>query len=288
MVAAARGTSKRVTQKGIVPVARQVITYFLMTLVAITTVGPFIVMLSASLTKNLAFITLQMKLIPNPIVLENFDTLFKKTMVLRWLLNSVYTTGVATIGAVLTSSIAGYAFARGDFLGKEIIFTAFLGILMMPATASIVPQFIVLARMGLINTYTALIGPAFASIFGTFMLRQHYLSIPQDYDDAAYIDGANIYQIYWKVLLPQITPALATLAVLRFMGHWNSFLYPMIMTSKNELRTLTVGLGTVYTRGTNAGLDMAGAVVAFLPTFLIFILGQKYIIEGVALSGVKG
>jgi multiple sugar transport system permease protein len=159
---------------------------------------------------------------------------------------------------------------------------------MMPNTAMIVPQFVVLSRLNLVNTYTALIGPWFASAFGTFMMRQQYLSIPRDYDDAATIDGANLWQIYGNVLLPQLKPAMVTLAVLRFMGNWNSFLYPMIVTSKAHLRTLTVGLGTVARSGGDAGLDMAGAVIGFLPTFIIFILGQKYITQGIALSGVKG
>lgn len=184
--------------------------------------------------------------------------------------------------------MAGYAFARGDFWGKNVIFTLFLGILMMPDTALIVPQFVVLSRLDLVNTYTALIGPWFASIFGTFLMRQAYLSIPRDYDDAATIDGANLWQNWWNVLMPQVKPAMATLAVLRFMGNWNSFFYPMIVTTKSDMRTLTVGLGTVARAGGDAGLDMAGAVVGFLPTLLVFILMQRYIIRGISLSGVKG
>jgi multiple sugar transport system permease protein len=208
-------------------------------------------------------------------------------MAFRWLFNSFFVAIVSTVGGVITSTMAGYAFARGNFLGKNIIFILFLGILMMPDTAVIVPQFIVLSRLNLVNTYTALIGPWFASIFGTFLMRQQFLSIPRDYDDAATIDGANLWQIYWRVLLPQVKPAMATLAVLRFMGNWNSFLYPMVVTSRAEMRTLTVGLGTVARAGGDAGLDMAGAVVGFLPTFIIFILLQKYIIQGISLSGIK-
>ena len=265
-----------------------VVTYAVMIGVAVSTVGPFVIMLSVSLTKDIRFITFPMPLLPNPFTLENFDLLFSKTMAGRWLFNSFYTATVATLGGVITSAAAGYAFARGEFWGRDFLFMLFLGILMMPATALIVPLFIVLARLGLINTYTALIGPWFASIFGTFMLRQQYLSIPRDYDDAATIDGASLFQIWWQVLLPQLKPAMATLAILRFMGHWNSFLYPMIVTSKAHLRTLTVGLGTVVRSGGDAGLDMAGAVLGFMPTFLIFMIGQKYIIQGVALSGIKG
>lgn len=265
------------------------VSYPILFVVAITTIGPFVIMLSASLTKDLRAITLPMKLIPDPITFANFEVLFRKTMVLHWMLNSFVVAGVATVGAVLTSSMAGYAFARGSFLGKSILFALFLSIMMVPTEARIVPIFIVLSRLGLVNTYAALIGPGFASIFGTFMLRQHYLSIPRDYDDAALIDGANRFQIYAKVLLPQLKPAMATLAVLRFMGMWNDFLYPLIVTTRQEMRTLTVGLTTVTLTGSSpVGVEMAGAVLGFVPTFIVFLIGQKYMIEGVSLSGLKG
>ncbi|MYC93745.1 MAG: carbohydrate ABC transporter permease [Caldilineaceae bacterium SB0661_bin_32] len=267
---------------------RETIIYILMAAVAITTVGPFLIMLSVSLTQNIRFITFPIELIPTPMTLENFQTLFARTDALRWLFNSVYVAVISTLGGVITSSMAGYAFARGNFWGKNVIFMLFLGILIMPDTALIVPQFVVLSRLGLVNTYTALIGPWFASIFGTFLLRQAYLSIPRDYDDAATIDGANLWQNWWHVLMPQVVPTMATLAVLRFMGNWNSFFYPMIVTSKSDMRTLTVGLGTVARSGGDAGLDMAGAVLGFLPTLIVFVLMQRYIIRGISLSGVKG
>lgn len=267
--------------------AANVIVYILMIAVALSTLGPFVIMVLVSLTKNAFSISFPLRL-PNPPVLANFMLLFQKTMIVRWLENSFFVCGVGTLGALITSSMAGYAFARGDFWGRDVLFLAFLAILMVPETAKIVPLYVILAKLKLVNTYWALIGPWFASIFGTFMLRQAYLSIPRDYDDAAIIDGASLFQIYWRVLLPQIAPSLATLAVLRFMGQWNEFLYPMIVTSKAYLRTLTVGLATVYSQSGAAGLDMSGAVIGFLPTFTLFLIGQKYIIQGVAMSGIKG
>ncbi|MEM7536011.1 MAG: carbohydrate ABC transporter permease [Chloroflexota bacterium] len=269
-------------------VVRETIIYLIMIIVAVTTVGPFLIMISVSLTENIRFITFPISLIPAPFTFENFQTLFSRTDAAIWLFNSIYVAVVSTLGGVITSAMAGYAFARGNFWGKNVIFTLFLGILMMPDTALIIPQFVVLSRLGLVNTYTALIGPWFASIFGTFLMRQAYLSIPRDYDDAAIIDGANLWQIWWRVLTPQVTATMATLAVLRFMGNWNSFFYPMIVTSKSDMRTLTVGLGTVARAGGDAGLDMAGAVIGFLPTLIIFVLMQRYIIGGISLSGVKG
>lgn len=267
---------------------RTALTYLLMLLVAISTIGPFVIMLSVSLTEDMRFLLFPINVIPRPITLENFQLLFARTLALRWMYNSFHVATIATIGGVFTSALAGYAFARGNFIGRNLLFYVFIGILVMPDTALIIPQYILLADLGLVNSYTALIGPWFASIFGTFLMRQQFLSIPRDYDDAARIDGANIFQTFWRVLLPQLAPAMATLAILRFMGNWNSFLYPLIVTTKAEMRTLPVGLGTVARSGGDAGLDMAGAVLGFLPTFIVFLLGQRYIIQGVSLSGLKG
>ena len=268
--------------------ALNIVAYVVMIGVAASTIGPFVIMLSVALTERVSTITFPMKIIPDPFSLANFILLLNSTMALRWLFNSAYVATIATLGGVITSTMAGYAFARGEFVGKILLFSLFLGILIMPNEALIVPQFVVLSRLGLVNTYTALIGPWFASIFGTFFMRQQYLGIPRDYDDAAIIDGANLWQIYAIVLLPQLKPAIVTLGILRFMGNWNAFLYPMIVTSRAHLRTLPVGLGTVARAGGDAGLDMAGAALGFIPTFLVFVIGQKYIIQGVSLSGVKG
>ena len=267
---------------------RTVITYLLMGVLAVSTVGPFIIMLSVSLTQNIRFLLFPIDLIPNPITLENFQLLFDRTLALRWTYNSFYVALVSTLGGVFTSTMAGYAFARGDFIGRNVLFYMFVGILIMPETALIIPQYIMLSDLGLVNSYTALIGPWFASIFGTFLMRQQFLSIPRDYDDAARIDGANIFDTWLRVLMPQLVPAMVTLGILRFMGNWNSFLYPLIVTTKAEMRTLPVGLGTVARSGGDAGLDMAGAVLGFVPTFVVFLLGQRYIIQGVSLSGLKG
>jgi len=270
-------------------VARNALVLALLVLLAVTTIAPFVIMLVVSVQRNMVAIIFPLPIDPRGFSLDNFTTLFRQTKVLRWLLNSMYVTSVGTCSTVLTSSLAAYAFARGEFIGKNVIFVLLMAILMVPESARIVPIYIILSRLGLVNTYWALIGPWFASAFGTFLLRQYYLGIPRDYDDAALIDGAGTFRIYWSVLLPQLGPALATLTIIRFMAQWNEFLYPMIVTSKADMRTLTVGLGTVVRAGgPDAGLTMAGAAMGFIPTFIIFMIGQRYIIQGVALSGLKG
>ncbi len=287
-----RGTTlqKYLTARRLSGSLRNSAAYVVLAVVAVTTIMPFLVMFVYSITWNPVSLTFPVKWIPDPMTLYNYGVLFARTQIVRWIINSFIVCGISTAGALITSSMAGYAFARGDFFGKNVLFVLFLGILMVPLEARIVPVFIVLAKLNLVNTYAALIGPSFASIFGTFMLRQFYLGIPRDYDDAAVIDGANRFQVYHRVLLPQIVPALATLAVLRFMGTWNDFLYPLVVTTSATMRTVTVGLATIITGASvgGVGIDMAGAVVGFVPTLFFFLLGQRYLVEGISLSGVKG
>ena len=268
----------------------QVLSYLFLAVLAVTTLGPFVVMVSASLSPDLPILTFPLPLIPRPIGLQNYVLLFSKTLVARWLWNSTYVTTVGTIAMLLTSSMAGYAFARGEFIGKTVLFMAFLGILMVPMTVRIVPIYMLLSKLHWVNTYWALIGPWSASAFGTFFMRQQFASIPQDYDDAAIVDGASKFQVLFRVLLPQVKPGLVTLGILRFMSHWNDFLYPMMLTSKPAMRTLTVGLSTLGREHVEigAGFEMAGAVMGFLPTFLLFLVGQRFIVEGISLTGVKG
>jgi multiple sugar transport system permease protein len=266
----------------------QVLSYLFLVALAAVTLGPFVVMMSASLTPEMNVLIFPLSLIPNPIGLDNYIELFSRTLVARWLWNSTVVTTVGTIAMLLTSSMAGYAFARGEFIGKTVLFMAFLGILMVPMTVRIVPIYMLMSKLHWINTYWVLIGPWSASAFGTFFMRQQFASIPQDYDDAAIVDGASKFQVLFRVLLPQVKPGLVTLGILRFMSHWNDFLYPMILTSKPAMRTLTVGLSTMHFWTGAAGLQMAGAVMGFLPTFVLFLIGQRFIVEGITLTGIRG
>ena len=262
--------------------------YAILISLALITLGPFLIMTSVALSPNYTILIFPVRFIPNPIGLENFHAIFGQTLVVRWMLNSTLVATTVTLSTIVTASMAGYAFARGDFVGKEFVFALFLGIMMMPGVVSMVPRFIIISRMHLVNTYWALILPHATSIFGTFMLRQYYTTIPKDYDDAALLDGASIFQIYSRVLLPQIKPALATLGTLIFLQQWNDFMYPLIITSRAEMRTLTVGLATMVREEGAAGIEMAGAVLTFLPTFVVYLFAQKHLIQGIALSGLKG
>ncbi|MHB0875509.1 MAG: carbohydrate ABC transporter permease [Anaerolineae bacterium] len=269
-------------------VAKVFLTYVLLFAISVLTIGPFVIMLSVSLRANYSYMSFPISIIPPIPSLDNYARLFHQTMIGRWVLNSVFVSSSTTILQVLTCSMAGFAFARGTFPGREALFWVFMGTLMVPGTVTLVPLFIILSRLGWVDTYAALIIPSATSIFGTFLVRQYFMSIPRDYDDAAKMDGANLWQIYSRVILPLGKPALATLATLTFLGHWNDFLYPLIVTTRGIMRPLTVGLATMVIQQGGAGVQMAGATITFIPTFIIFLVMQRYVVQGIALSGVKG
>jgi len=218
-----------------------------------------------------------------------YTTLFRssRSLIGRWILNSVVITAGVTTLQLITCSMSGYAFARGTFFGRDFLFWLFMATLMIPSTVTIIPLFIVITALGWANTYAGLILPHATSIFGTFLMRQYFKSIPPDYDDAARIDGANRWHIYWWVLLPLTGPALATLGTLTFLHAWNDFLFPLIVTSSGDMFPLVVGLATLVKQGGNAGFTLAGATVSFVPTFAFFLLMQRYLVRGIALSGLR-
>ncbi|MBV7329490.1 carbohydrate ABC transporter permease [Chloroflexi bacterium TSY] len=267
---------------------KRLLTYAILIAVTALTIRPFLYMISISVRPDFSFMYFPLSLIPEEVGWNNYQLLFRHSLIERWILNSAVIAVSITLLQLFTCSMAGYAFARGDFPGRDTIFWIFMGTLMIPSTVIIVPMFILMSMLGWVDSYYALIVPASTSIFGTFLLRQNFKGVPKDYDDAAYIDGANRFDIYWRILLPLSRPALATLATLTFLAHWNDFLYPLIMTQSLEMRPLTVGLATMVVQQGQAGVQMAGATITFIPTFLFFFIMQRYVVRGITLSGVKG
>jgi len=280
-------TGRRVQPEG--ALARVAAVYVLLIAVAAVMVGPFVIMVSASLRPNLLYLAFPMPLIPPAPGLDNYALIFGQTLFGRWILNSAIISISVTLLQVTTCSMAGFAFARGAFPGRDLIFWIFMATLMIPSSVAIVPTFIVIAQLGLPNTYPGLIVPSSTSIFGTFLMRQFFKTIPLDYDDAARIDGATRWQIYAQVVLPLTKPALATLGTLTFLATWNDFLFPLVVTSSAEMFPLTVGLSTLVTRTIGqAGFRMAAATLGFVPTFVFFLAMQRHVVRGFALSGLKG
>lgn len=208
----------------------------------------------------------------------------------RFVLNTVFFALAITLGQVITSSLAAFAFARLRFPGRKQVFFAYLATLMIPATVTMIPSYILLRELGWVNTYQAVILPSIFTAYGTFMLRQFFLTIPREIEDAARIDGCSPLGLYWRIALPLSTPALAALSIVAFVGSWRTFMWPLIVSSSEDLFNLPLGLSLfrgIYT-DPDWPLLMAGSMIMTLPMILVFIAGQRYFVEGIRLGAVKG
>ncbi|MCK5306206.1 MAG: carbohydrate ABC transporter permease [Candidatus Omnitrophica bacterium] len=223
-------------------------------------------------------------------VWSNYRTVIEKIPFARFYWNSIIVAFCVTIGQVFTSAMAGYAFSRLSFPGRDKLFFGYLATMMIPQAVILVPVFILMTWLNWIDSYKALIVPAMFSAYGTFMLRQFFMTIPVDLEDAAKIDGCNYIRIFWSIILPLSKPALATLTVFTFMGSWMNFMWPLIVTNRVEMKTLPVGLAYFQETGfgTQYELLMAGAFMAVIPLVLIFIFTQRFFVEGIKMQGIKG
>lgn len=206
----------------------------------------------------------------------------------RLFLNSALLAGCAAVGQVLTSAAAAYAFARLRFPGRDRVFLAFLSVLIMPAVVLLVPRFLMIDALGWVDSYTGLISTELVSVWGIFFLRQSFLTLPRDVEDAARLDGAGEWTIFWRVMLPLAKPALATLALLAFVDQWKNFLWPLIATRSLEMQVVELGLARFHgLYASNWPYQMAAAVIATVPLFVAFLVAQRYFIRGVPLAASR-
>ena len=267
------------------------LSFTLVALGALVMVLPFLWMLSTSLKPSSAVLTLPPQLLPNPLTLEAYAQVFATFPIVRVLFNSVLVASLSTFGQLVVCSMSGYAFARFRFFGRETLFLAYLATLMVPFAVTMTPLFIIVKSLGWTNSYLGLVIPSIFSAFGTFLMRQFFLSLPIELEEAATLDGASTFGIFSRVMLPLSGPALATLGVLAFMASWNNFLWSLLIVSDRNLMTLPLALATlqgVYPGQTQWNLIMAGSVITVLPMILVFLLAQRFVVEGVATSGLKG
>jgi multiple sugar transport system permease protein len=230
--------------------------------------------------------------IPEDPTTEAYSTLFvgnSQTPVLRWFANSMLAATGQAILILIVASMAAYALARMEFKGKKLLFSMIIATLFVPIFTLIIPNFLIIDRLGWLDTLWALIIPGAASAFGVFFLRQFFSSLPRELEEAAILEGANHWQIFTKVILPLSKPALATLAVISFLSNWNDFIWPIYVLFSPESFTLPPGLGILQGAYTiNYPVVMAGAALASIPALILFLFAQRYIIEGVSRSGLKG
>jgi multiple sugar transport system permease protein len=263
-------------------------TYAVLGIGAVAMLLPFAWMLSTSLKTGDATFVMPPQLIPSAPTLENYSDIFAAVPMGQFLVNSIFVSATSTVLMVLSCAMAGYAFARIKFPGREIVFYAYLATLMIPQQVTLVPLFVIMTWLDWGNTYQALILPSSFGAFGTFLLRQFYLRLPREVEEAAFMDGAGYVRIFFTIGLQLARPALATLAVFAFMASWNSFLWPLIITSNQSMMTLPVGLSFLNGRyTTDWNVLMAGAVIGTLPIIAVYVFAQKYIIQGLATTGLK-
>ncbi len=268
--------------KGLAPPAHLVV-WMLLALGSVLMLLPFAWTLSTSLkTPGQAF-TYPIVWIPNPPIWDNYLRAVTIMPFGRFYANSLFVATCATLLELLTASLAAFAFARMRFWGRDQLFIIYLATLMIPGQVTLIPSFLIIRALGWYDTYQALIIPGAFSAFGTFLLRQHFRTLPMEFDEAAQIDGASALWIWWCVVMPLSKPALATFAIFSFLGQWNSFLWPLIVTRSMEMRTLPLGLSMFQSQfSVQWNLLMAGTVIALAPLLIIYVVGQRWIIRGIA------
>lgn len=252
-------------------------------------IGPFLWMVLASLKTDADIRSLPPTLVPDPVTGDNYRRVLDAFDFWRFTANSFGIAIASTALQLVTAATAAYVFARIPFRGRGVIFGLYLATMMIPLQAVIVPLFIEMRNLGLVDTYAGLLLPTIVSSFGVFLLRQAFLALPTELDEAAFIDGAGHGQVFWRILLPLVKPALATFAVFAFMSTWNSFLWPLVITQASDRHvTLPVGLSRLNGRfSTDWNVVMAGAVMSVVPIVGFYLFTQRWVIRSVAFAGLK-
>ena len=260
----------------------------LLTVAAAITIYPLVWMVSASLMPEGEAQSLPPRLWPSRVTFAHYNQLFERLNLARYFVNSLFIALVVTMLSLIVNSMAGYALAKLRFGGRDLLFRLMLGGLIIPAQVAMIPLFLLMKQLGLINSYWAVILPASASIFGIFLIRQYAFSIPDALLDAARIDGASEWQIYRTVVLPLLRPILVTLGVFTFMVSWNDFMWPLVALVDGDLRTLPVALAILSGEHVqDTELMMAGSVLTLLPVLLSFVFVQRYYVEGITAGSLK-
>jgi multiple sugar transport system permease protein len=260
--------------------------YLPLALIAVVTAVPFVAMILLAL-RPAGIVTLRRIFFSASFTLENFRQVFAGAAMARWIANSLIYALVSVVIVLFLASMAGYAFAKKKFWGREAIFWSFIAMLMVPTQATIIPLFILIAKLNGVDTLWGLIVPTLANAQAVFLLRQFIMGIPDELIEAAKLDGASEFRIYAQIILPLAKPILATLAIFVFLWHWNDFLWPLIVSQSDSTRTLTVGLATLQSLTPAVSTIMAAAAISFIPNLLIFLLFQRYLVQSIATTGLK-
>jgi len=251
---------------------------------ALASVLPFLYMVSTSLMNQFDVLRVPPALLPRPPRFENYAAALTALPFGRFFLNSAIFAGCVVVGQLFTSATAAYAFARLRFPGRDRVFVLYLSVLMVPAIVLLIPRFVIVNAFGGVDTYAGMVSTELVSVWGIFLLRQFFQTLPRDYEDAARLDGAGEWTIFWRVVLPLSKPALATLAVVAFADQWKSFLWPLIVTRSTEMQVVEVGLASFHgLYYSNWPYQLAASVTAVLPLVVLFFLAQRFFFRGIPL-----
>ncbi|MFU1793654.1 carbohydrate ABC transporter permease [Paenibacillus azoreducens] len=268
--------------------ASRIAVHILLIAGAVLMIMPFLWMLSTSFKSFADSMKVPPALFPVEWHFENYSKVLETIDFARYYGNTLLITVSRTAGQLLLCSLAAYSFASLKFPGKNIIFLAMLAVLMVPSQVVMIPSFVIMRELDWLDTFYVLIIPGIFSAFGTFLLRQFFMTLPKDLEEAAKIDGCSYFRIYWNIYLPLSKSALVSLAIFTILASWNELLWPLIMTSSEDMRVLSIGISTFQGQhSTDYPLLMAGAVMATLPIIILFIFLQRYFIEGIAMNGIK-
>ncbi|CAA7600656.1 Binding-protein-dependent transport system inner membrane component [Acididesulfobacillus acetoxydans] len=269
--------------------AAKVVQYALLTLGALMIVFPILYALGLSLMSGGEAAAYPPHIIPQHFQLKNFVSAVSEAPLGRFMLNSFIVSVIVTLAQLVTASLAAYAFAFMEFPFKKIIFLVFLSTMMIPGESTLIPNYLTIRSWHWINTYQGLTVPFMATAFGTFLLRQFFLTLPHDLFDAARIDGCGRLRFLWSIALPMARPALGTLGVYAFINTWNQYLWPLLITNSTSMRTVQIGIGMLqFQDATTWNVVMAGVVIILLPSLLTLVLGQKQLVKGLTSGAVKG
>lgn len=278
---------------------RRALLYALVTLIAATFFAPFFWTITTSFKAPDEVVVFPPQVFPKSWRWQNYISVFEKVPFALFYRNTILVTFFATIGTILSTTVVAYGFARKRFPGRDVLFFALLSTMMLPGEVTLIPQFLLFKRFGWLDTLYPLIVPSYLAVnaFGIFLMRQFFMTIPTDFDEAAMLDGASSLQILFTVLLPLIRPAIITVSILSFLAHWNDFFTPLIYLNTKEKLTLSVGLRWFQTSFSYSGADasepkeqllMAASLMTALPCMILFFVAQRYFIQGIVMSGLKG
>jgi len=265
--------------------------YLVLSVGAFLMLLPFIWMILASLMTSAEVMARPLVWFPHSPQLENYIRLREVLPLGRMYFNSLFVALTTTLGILLTSSLSGYGFAKFQFPGRDLLFVLVLATIMIPFFVVLIPVFYIVKELGWVNSYWGLIVPNIVTAFGIFLMRQYMLSLPEELLDAARIDGASEFRIYWQIAVPLSAPALSALGILAFVYQWNNFLWPLVVVRSSDMWTIPLGLNSlkVYASSPQViNLQMAGSALAIVPVVLVFLALQRYFVQGIAMTGMKG